>query len=664
MHVTYFQKHVKIKQIIRSLILKNKASYTKMQKSLITTPIYYVNDVPHIGHAYTTFIADTLKKYYTLKGENAFFLTGTDEHGQKIEQSAKLRNQSPKAYADSISAIFKNQWDFFNLDYDYFIRTTDNEHQMCVQKAFEIMLKKGDIYKGTYTGHYCVSCESYCTASKTDSKDDKVLCLDCLRETTLLEEESYFFRLSAYQKPLLDFYAKNPEVILPTYRKNEVIAFIEQGLLDLSITRTSFEWGIPIPKNLNDKKHVVYVWLDALLNYVSALGYLNALEDKMVHFEHARHIVGKDILRFHAIYWPAFLMSLGLPLFKELCVHGWWTIEGVKMSKSLGNVLDAQKLATEYGIEELRYFLLREVPFGQDGDFSIKALTERINANLNNDLGNLLNRLLGMAKKYFNHSLKAEKITTYYSKELEETHKILDNANFFVPKMQLHRALEELFKVYDFLNKLIAKEEPWVLYKDKELEKLESLLSLIANVLLESSFLLYAFMPKSATKLASAFNVEISPKNYERFFKSKELQDVILKDTEPLFSKIERVEEKEPEKIQEKQATESYISIDDFKKVEIKVGLVKEAQKIEKSNKLLRLKVDLGEGRLRQIISGIALDYEPTSLIGQMVCVVANLKPAKLMGEISEGMILAVRDNNGLALISPMSEKTVGSLIS
>ncbi|WP_104748822.1 methionine--tRNA ligase [Helicobacter cetorum] len=638
-----------------------------MQKSLITTPIYYVNDVPHIGHAYTTFIADTLKKYYTLLGEEVFFLTGTDEHGQKIEQSAKLKNQSPKAYADSISAIFKNQWDFFNLDYDYFIRTTDSEHQKCVQKAFEIMLKKGDIYKGTYTGHYCVSCESYCTASKTDNKDDKVLCPDCLRETTLLEEESYFFKLSAYQKRLLDFYAKNPEAILPTYRKNEVISFIEQGLLDLSITRTSFEWGIPIPKNLNDSKHVVYVWLDALLNYVSALGYLNNLEDKRAYFEHARHIVGKDILRFHAIYWPAFLMSLGLPLFKELYVHGWWTIEGVKMSKSLGNVLDAQKLATEYGAEELRYFLLREVPFGQDGDFSIKALTERINANLNNDLGNLLNRLLGMAKKYFNHSLKAENIITYYSKELEEIHQILDNANLFMPKMQLHKALEELFRVYDFLNKLIAKEEPWVLYKNNELEKLEALLGLIANALLESSFLLYAFMPKSATKLANAFNVEISPKSYERFFKSKELQDIVLKDTEPLFSKIERVEKKEPEKIQEKQekqVIENAISIDDFKKVEIKVGIIKEAQKIEKSNKLLRLKVDLGEGCLRQIISGIALDYEATSLIGQMVCVVANLKPAKLMGEISEGMILAVRDSNGLALISPTSEKIVGSLIS
>lgn len=248
----------------------------------------------------------------------------------------------------------------------------------------------------------------------------------------------------------MDFYAKNPEAILPIYRKNEVTSFIEQGLLDLSITRTSFEWGIPLPKKMNDPKHVVYVWLDALLNYASALGYLNGLDNKMAHFACARHIVGKDILRFHAIYWPAFLMSLNLPLFKQLCVHGWWTIEGVKMSKSLGNVLDAQKVAMEYGIEELRYFLLREVPFGQDGDFSKKALIERINANLNNDLGNLLNRLLGMAKKYFNHSLKSAKITAYYSKELEKAHQILDNANSFVPKMQLHKALEELFNVYDF----------------------------------------------------------------------------------------------------------------------------------------------------------------------------------------------------------------------
>ncbi|EJC02420.1 methionine--tRNA ligase, beta subunit [Helicobacter pylori Hp P-3] len=638
-----------------------------------------MNDIPHIGHAYTTLIADTLKKYYTLQGEEVFFLTGTDEHGQKIEQSARLRNQSPKAYADSISAIFKNQWDFFNLDYDGFIRTTDSEHQKCVQNAFEIMFEKGDIYKGTYSGYYCVSCESYCAVSKTDNMNDKVLCPDCLRETTLLEEESYFFKLSAYEKPLLEFYAKNPEAILPIYRKNEVTSFIEQGLLDLSITRTSFEWGIPLPKKMNDPKHVVYVWLDALLNYASALGYLNDLDNKMAHFERARHIVGKDILRFHAIYWPAFLMSLNLPLFKQLCVHGWWTIEGVKMSKSLGNVLDAQKLATEYGIEELRYFLLREVPFGQDGDFSKKALVERINANLNNDLGNLLNRLLGMAKKYFNYSLKSAKITAYYPKELEKAHQILDNANSFVPKMQLHKALEELFNIYDFLNKLIAKEEPWVLHKNNESEKLEALLSLIANVLLQSSFLLYAFMPKSAMKLASAFRVEITPNNYERFFKAKNLQDMVLQDTEPLFCKMEKVEKASPEKAplkenQEKEkkdekekappTQENYISIEDFKKVEIKVGLIKEAQRIEKSNKLLRLKVDLGENRLRQIISGIALDYEPESLVGQMVCVVANLKPAKLMGEMSEGMILAVRDSDNLALISPTKEKIAGSLIS
>ncbi|WRA89000.1 methionine--tRNA ligase [Helicobacter pylori] len=653
-----------------------------MQKSLITTPIYYVNDIPHIGHAYTTLIADTLKKYYTLQGEEVFFLTGTDEHGQKIEQSARLRNQSPKAYADSISAIFKNQWDFFNLDYDGFIRTTDSEHQKCVQNAFEIMFEKGDIYKGTYSGYYCVSCESYCAISKTDNMNDKVLCPDCLRETTLLEEESYFFKLSAYEKPLLEFYAKNPEAILPIYRKNEVTSFIEQGLLDLSITRTSFEWGIPLPKKMNDPKHVVYVWLDALLNYASALGYLNGLDNKMAHFERARHIVGKDILRFHAIYWPAFLMSLNLPLFKQLCVHGWWTIEGVKMSKSLGNVLDAQKLAMEYGIEELRYFLLREVPFGQDGDFSKKALVERINANLNNDLGNLLNRLLGMAKKYFNYSLKSAKITAYYPKELEKAHQILDNANSFVPKMQLHKALEELFNIYDFLNKLIAKEEPWVLHKNNESEKLEALLSLIANALLQSSFLLYAFMPKSAVKLASAFRVEITPNNYERFFKAKKLQDMILQDTDPLFSKIEKIEktekkgekeaplkenqgkEKKAEKEKVPLKQENYIGIEDFKKVEIKVGLIKEAQRIEKSNKLLRLKVDLGEDRLRQIISGIALDYEPESLVGQMVCVVANLKPAKLMGEMSEGMILAARDNDNLALISPTREKIAGSLIS
>ncbi len=362
----------------------------------ITTPIYYVNGEAHIGHAYTTFIADSMARYDRLRGEDTYFLTGTDEHGQKIEESAKKNNKDTKLFADEISATFKNLWDEFGIEYSKFIRTTDEEHKKGVQRAFEVMYANGDIYKDFYEGHYCVSCETFFTQTQLV---DGEFCPDCGRSTNVVKEESYFFRLSKYEDALLKHYEQNPDFIMPKSKANEIINFVKGGLRDLSVTRTSFTWGVKMPESIKDDKHVMYVWLDALLNYITALGY-GGDEANMKYWPASMQFVGKDILRFHAIYWPAFLMSLGLSLPKHIGAHGWWTRDGEKMSKSKGNVISPKEVADVYGVENLRYFMLREVPFGQDGDFSQRAFIDRMNSDLSNDLGNLLNRIIGMSGKY------------------------------------------------------------------------------------------------------------------------------------------------------------------------------------------------------------------------------------------------------------------------
>ena len=410
------------------------------KKYYLTTPIYYVNDVPHIGHAYTTIIADTIARYARLKGLDTFFLTGTDEHGQKIEEAARKRGKSPKEYADEISSKFKGLWDEFKISYDKYIRTTDKYHIKGVQKAFLEMYKKGDIYKDYYEGHYCVSCESFVAPSQLVNGE---LCPDCGKPTRIIKEESYFFKLSKYQDQILKW-LKEKKPILPEAKANEVIRFVEEGLKDLSITRTSFEWGIKLPEEINDSKHVVYVWLDALFNYLTALGYGSEDESNVKRYWPADlHIVGKDILKFHAVYWPAFLMSIGYELPKKIAAHGWWTRDGEKMSKSKGNVINPKEVADAYGIENFRYFMLREVPFGADGDFSEKALIERINNELGNDLGNLLNRIIGMAYKYFDGKISSSNVERFYKKELDEARAIISSIEEkYLWKMQIHKFLE------------------------------------------------------------------------------------------------------------------------------------------------------------------------------------------------------------------------------
>ncbi len=645
-------------------------------KAYITTPIYYVNDIPHIGHAYTTIIADTLAIYSRMAGLETFFLTGTDEHGQKIEEAAKKRGKSPQEYADEISGRFKALWDEFGITYDKFIRTTDPEHKKGVQAAFLKMVEKGDIYKDVYRGHYCISCEAFFTETQLV---DGEFCPECGKPTSVVEEESYFFRLSKYQEPLLQWYREHEKCILPKTRRNEVMRFVEGGLEDLSITRTSFDWGVKLPEEMNDPKHVMYVWLDALMNYLTALGYGG--DEKLMDFWPARvHLIGKDILRFHAVYWPAFLMSLDLPLPHHVAAHGWWTRNGEKMSKSKGNVINPKEVADAYGLENFRYFMLREVPFGGDGDFSQKALIDRINSDLGNDLGNLLNRLIGMSGKYSAGKISSEKVEEHYTEELAEVHASMEKLEPLLFDMQLHRYLEELWKPLSIANKAIDTYQPWVMMKDGREEQALALLGLIANILAKVAVMLHPVMPRTTEKIAKALGFEIDNAAYVKLVKEGALLDPFtIEKIPPLFPRIEEVRmqeftpgapeaeatENKPEKKKEKasEPVEGLITIDQFFETQLKVGTIVEAEEVPKSKKLLLLQVDLGEEKPRQIIAGIKEWYGPTDLVDTQVCVVANLKPAKLMGMLSEGMILAAKDEDGLALIRPEKPKKAGTPI-
>ncbi len=639
----------------------------------ITTPIYYVNGEAHIGHAYTTFIADTMARYERLKGEDTFFLTGTDEHGQKIEESAQKNNKPTQEFADEISATFKNLWDEFEISYDKFIRTTDEDHKRGVQKAFEVMYAKGDIYKDFYEGHYCVSCETFFPETQLV---DGEFCPDCGRSTSVVKEESYFFKLSKYEDALLKHYADNPDFILPRSRANEVINFVKGGLRDLSVTRTSFTWGVKMPESLNDDKHVMYVWLDALLNYVTALGYGND-EAKMNYWPATAQLVGKDILRFHAIYWPAFLMSLDLPLPEHIGAHGWWTRDGEKMSKSKGNVISPKEVSDAYGVENLRYFMLREVPFGQDGDFSQRALIDRINSELSNDLGNLLNRIIGMSGKYSDFEIDSVDVLKYHAKEIEGMNSVLDSLDSFMENFQTHRYLEELWKLFSIGNKAIEEHAPWVKMKEDKKDEALATVALVANVLAKASVMLSPVMPRTTETIADALSFTIDNNSYKELILEKKLLKLFnIKKVPPLFPRVEeplmteapKAEPNKPkqEKKEEKsEATEqdNLIEIGQFFETSLKVGTVVEAEEVPKSKKLLKLQVDLGEEKPRQVVAGIKEFYSAESLVNTQVCVVANLKPAKLMGMISEGMLLATKDEDGLCLIRPEKPKKAGTPI-
>ncbi|EIZ3764203.1 methionine--tRNA ligase [Campylobacter coli] len=624
----------------------------------LTTPIYYVNDVPHLGHAYTTIIADTLARFYRLQGHETRLLTGTDEHGQKIEQAAKIRNSTPKEYADKISSEFKKLWDEFEITYDIYARTTDTRHVEFVKAMFLKMWQKGDIYKDEYEGHYCISCESFFAKSQLINECG---CPDCGKDTSLLKEESYFFKLSKYQDKILQWYDKE-DPILPKNKKNELINFVQSGLKDLSITRTSFDWGIKIPEEIKDDKHIIYVWLDALFIYISSLDYQSQGENAKFWPAHI-HLVGKDILRFHAIYWPAFLMSVDLPLPKFIGAHGWWTKEGEKMSKSKGNVIKPKEVVDAYGLEAFRYFLLREVPFGNDGDFSESVLINRINTELGNEFGNLLNRIIGMSIKYNQGNISQEGVLEFYKNELDTAKEHLDNAINFLENLQCNRYLEELFKALSVANLAISKYEPWNLIKANKIKEANALIGLCANILAKTSLLLSPTLPKSCQKVGLALNFEISPTNYQKLILQNELLDFKASTCEALFPKIEKPLLSQEEKQEVKKEEKPKIKIDDFAKIEIKVAKVIDCQNIEGSEKLLKFKLELDNKEIRQVLSGIAKYYKASDLIGKQVCVISNLKKAKIFGHESDGMILSAKSGDKLVLISPEQLVENGSLV-
>ncbi len=657
-------------------------------KFYVTTPIYYVNDVPHIGHAYTTIAADVLARYNRLKGRQVFFLTGTDEHGQKVEQAAQDRGKTPKEHSDLMVENFKSLWGSLNISNDAFIRTTDSEHIKTVQGIIQILWDAGEIEKRQYSGWYCTPDERFWTEKDLDEGN----CPDCGRPVEEIKEENYFFLMSKYQERLIKHIEDNPDYILPETRRNEVLGFLKNNDLgDLCITRpkSRLSWGVPIPF---DEEFVTYVWFDALLNYFSATRYLapDAAQAAQGDFwwPASHHLVGKDILTTHAVYWSTMLMALKFPLPENIFAHGWWTVEGKKMSKSVGNVVAPAEMAEKYGIDAFRYFIFREVPFGLDGDFSEESLARRVNTDLANDIGNLLSRSLKMIENYRDGIVPEpvenkdrdemeKKIKGWFNTEAEEG--LAKACDAFLAKLNFHHTLTHIWKAISEINEYIASSEPW---KESDADTLSNILYTLAESIRLLAIYMYPFMPDTSNQIWQHLGLnedigsckldEISSwgglKPGTKVQKGEALFPRI--DIKKLFGQKEKAASKDKQKKQAKPQEDkkveeengNLISINDFAKVQLKIGKVLQAEPVEGSNKLLKLQVDTGE--TRQIVAGIGKSYTSEELTGKSVVVVTNLKPAKLMGVESNGMLLAATDSEGvLSILTPEKDIKHGALI-
>jgi methionyl-tRNA synthetase len=642
----------------------------------VTTPIYYVNDRPHIGHAYSTVAADVVSRFQALRGKPTYFLTGLDEHGLKIERRAKEVELAPQDFVDRMAAPFRDAWEELECTHDGFIRTTSRQHRERVQALWVRMLERGDIYLDDYEDWYCVGCESFKTEKELLEGS---LCAIHQKPVERIKERSYFFRLSQYTQPLLDHYAANPGFVQPEARFNEVKSFVKEGLRDLSISRTSFRWGIPVP---GDPEHVIYVWLDALTNYISALGGPAEAGESPLFDEFWReaetitHIVGKDILRFHAVYWPAFLMSGGVRLPSQVWAHGWLTVNGEKMSKSLGNFLPPGPLVEAVGADVLRYYFMREVGFGQDGDFSHRNLLNRYNGELANGLGNLMNRIVAsILKRNFDGFVPAidlDELKDIDRGLIEKARNAARDAAKHFDALAFHRALDAIWELVTAANKYVDSTAPWKLAKEDDKSRLEQVCYTVLETLRWLSIMLFPVMPVKCNELRAQLGmspllpteqVDLWPSAWGGLRPGTETQA-----TTPLFPRFDESQERsilerlgvEQPRTGDKKAramtksvssNDEFIDFEDFMKVDLRVGLVTAAENVEKSKKLLKLSVDIGEPQPRQIVAGISEHYEPQSLVGKRVVIVANLKPRKLMGLESQGMVLAASDDDDLSLL-------------
>jgi methionyl-tRNA synthetase len=638
-------------------------SKTSKQTFYVTTPIYYVSDNPHIGNAYTTIIADALARFHRLRGEDVFFLTGTDEHGQKIEKAAAEKGLTPMDLANKVVGRIKDLWKALDISNDFFIRTTEPFHEKGVQKIFLQLEEKGDIYKGTYQGWYCVSDENFLAEEVPLEAGGYKICPDCGKKATLVSEDCYFFRLSRYQEPLLKFYAQNPEFVRPPSRMNEVVSFVRQGLKDLSVTRTTVKWGIPVP---DDPGQTIYVWFDALHNYLTGAGYDWDAAKFQKFWPADIHLIGKDILRFHAIFWPAFLMAAGFPLPKTVFGHGWWLRDEAKMSKSKGNILDPYVILKTFGPDPLRYFLLREIPIGLDGNFSHEGFIHRVNSDLANDLGNLVQRTLTMIQGYLKGTIQPGEEEQEKDKDVRRAFEALkDRVEGFYENYALSRALEEIWVYINSVNKYLADHEPWKLAGDEtQTKRLARILYQAAAAIRGISYLLYPVMPGSSQKVWSYLGENRTPG--ETFFADFRFEDLKtglkIQRPRPLFPRVnlqDFLKEEAPVAVLEKREEKmDIVTFDEFKRMDLRVGEILKAEKVPGTDKLLKIEVNLGPEK-RTMVAGVGDTYSPEELVGKKLVVIVNLKPAVIRGIESQAMLLAA-EVGGKAII-PFFDRDVSA---